>query len=114
VIDEKGIDATGKIVDWPAWDNYMADKHRKQLSKEKKCITREGLGFTEQISFAEFAEYVIQDSDVAREIGEWLLESYSQEWVANENEPEFIERYTMIDRNELEMQMEGYFFTGDT
>jgi len=78
------------------------------------CILREGLGFTERISFPVFASYIIQDDDVAKEIAEWLLENYSQEWIANEDNPTYVERYTMIDRNELEMQMEGYFFIGAT
>ena len=62
---------------------------------EFPCIQREGLGFTESISFSVFAKEVIQDDEVAKEIAEWLLENHSNEWVSNENQPEYIERYTL-------------------
>ena len=42
------------------------------------CILREGLGFTERISFPVFASYIIQDDDVAKEIAEWLIEDNSK------------------------------------
>jgi hypothetical protein len=78
----------------------------------KPCILREGLGFSESVSFPVFAKEIIQDDDAAKRIAEWLLVD-DNEWLANEDQPEYIERYYALDINELEMQMEGYFYTAN-
>ena len=72
------------------------------------CIRREYLGGSEDISFDEFVRSVIQDDLVAVEIAERMLETYDEPYLDNVSEPEYMERYSIIDKVLFEDGIERY------
>ena len=67
------------------------------------CIQIDRLGSTEETTYDAWAQYEIQDYDVAGSIARRLLTQYPEPMLDNEGED--IARYTIVDKDELEAQM---------
>jgi hypothetical protein len=70
-------------------------------SIDQPCIERRGLGFSEVVSFREFAEHIIQDWDMAVEVATAMLKSDSKYPWNEDNKPEFYEEFYPSDREIL-------------
>lgn len=82
----------------------MSDSTAKPAPTQQS-IRREYLGGTESLTFAEFAERVIQDDEIAEQIAEQMLRS-PEPYDHNSEEPEFFERFTVIDRDHLRRELQ--------
>lgn len=72
-------------------------------------IRRVFQGGSETIGYEEFAERIIQDDDVAQMIADRMLDS-GLPYTFNDDQPEFLETFTIVDRERLACQM--YDYTG--
>jgi hypothetical protein len=77
------------------------------MNAERACIKRTAHGVTEFVDFRDFAESVVQDDQVAREMAEAMLANPERPYQQNVDEPEFYEVYEVVDADELRRQMEG-------
>ena len=68
------------------------------------CLLRVYPGGSEYVTFADFAEHVVQEHDAAEEIVSTLLRT-GEPYVYNEDEPEFREVFTITDERGLRDQL---------
>jgi hypothetical protein len=71
---------------------------------DRPCITRTGMGFSEDVTLVEFARAVIQDDDAAASIASKMLEG-EDPYVYNAEEPEFYEQFSVLDNEALQTQL---------
>lgn len=71
------------------------------------CIARATQDGDYVINFEDFATNVIQDGDVALVIAEEMLRQ-TKPYEYNEDDPQFYERFTVVNSNDLRAQMLDY------
>lgn len=91
-------------------DLYLDPTNKEQpLSVMKPVIQRDFVGGTENVTFAQFAEFVVQDGEIATEIAEHMLKfpEASYDYNADVMEPGVYESHTVLDADELRRQIDA-------
>jgi len=93
---------------WFVYDRETGDMTRFEQSdfdtRMRPCIRREYTGGSEEVSVYALASTVVQDEDVTVRIVRSMLENDGGEYIYNEDEREFREVFTIIDREAAEWQ----------
>jgi len=75
---------------------------------ETACIRRAYLGGSDDVTFDQFAEIVVQDYACAAEVAETMLNDDPRPYQWNADEPEFYEEFAVIDAAELRRCLDTY------